>query len=255
MHQTLILPGRELAYVHHSGSTPGILFCGGFNSNMQGNKALHLERHCLERGWQFTRFDYQGHGLSSGEFAATNIDTWLQDTLDIIDRVCSGLQIIVGSSMGGWLATLATLARRERIGGLLGIAVAPDFTEELIWEAVSDDVRRLLSNGSQWSRPSTYDDGAPYPITMHLIESGRKHLLLADSLEKFEISCPIRLLHGNADQDVPYSLSKRLLEKVDCPDATLQLIKNGDHRLSSEGHLATIVKTLDELQSITTLDS
>lgn len=239
---------------------------------MQGTKACFLENWCVERGIEYTRFDYQGHGSSSGDFVECGITDWREDAIDILDRVCQGSQILVGSSMGLWIATLAALARPARVAALVGIAGAPDFTERLIWRQLDDTMKERLQNGHVWLRPSPYDDGSPYPISYSLVESGRDWLLMTDASAAIESSAsvessvseglpasdpsaapisldyPVRLLHGTADIDVPWQLSEALLQRIEAPDATLTLIKNADHRLSDESSLALLGLTIEKLQ-------
>lgn len=271
MSNSLILGSKTLSYVHTAarlarndracnGTAPGVLFCGGFRSDMRGTKAMYLQQLCEARGWQYTRFDYCGHGTSSGEFIDCGIHNWRDDTLAMLDRVCLGPHILVGSSMGLWMVVLATLARPERVAGIVGIAGAPDMTERLIWRAIGPDLQARLQAGEIWYRPSEYDDGSPYPISMQLVESGRPWLLLdtADDTGKedtgshtntdtVEINCPVRLLHGTRDNDVPWQLSQCLLQQLTSSDATLTLVKDADHRLSEPGHLALLENTVASL--------
>ncbi|MBX2884222.1 MAG: alpha/beta hydrolase [Granulosicoccus sp.] len=239
--------GGRLAFHHTEGAGPGVLFCSGFNSTMQGTKATFLESFCRQQGWQYTRFDYRGHGESSGEFSHCDISQWRDDALNILDNVCAGPQIVVGSSMGGWIATLLAQARTNRVAGLMTIAAAPDFTEELIWHALTPDEQQALSEGELWQMPNHYDDGEPYAVRMSLILSGRAHLLLDKSIG---IDCPVRLLHGTADVEVPWSLSSRLLDKLCSTDARLTLVKAADHRFSAPEQLTLITNTLSELHTL-----
>ena len=260
MSSSLVLDNKTLSYARIPAKTqadeqsqrPGILFCGGFRSDMQGTKAQYLQSLCKTRGWQFTRFDYSGHGTSSGEFIDCGIDDWREDTLAMLEQVCEGPQVLVGSSMGLWMVLLATVACPQRVAAIVGIAGAPDFTERLIWEVIDAEQQAQLQAGVIWNRPSEYDDGSPYPIGMNLVESGRQWLVLGnDSTELTNIRCPIRLLHGTQDLDVPWQLSEELLEKVGSDDATLMLVKDADHRLSSKQHLLllqnVLVTLMDEI--------
>jgi len=240
---------KTLAVQHLEGSTPGIVFCGGFRSSMQGNKARFLASLCESEGWACTLFDYQGHGASSGEFSQCGIGHWKHNTLDVIEQYTQGPQLLVGSSMGLWMALLAAIERPEKVAGILGIAGAPDFTEELIWKRLDKTLRQQLEDGMTWAMPTEYDDGEPYPITYQLINSGREHLLTHKTLP---VSCPIRLLHGTADVDVPWQLSQRVLEGVSGDNATLTLIRHGDHRLSEPVHLAEIENQLRQLRNAVT---
>jgi pimeloyl-ACP methyl ester carboxylesterase len=222
---------------------PEVLFLGGFKSDMSGTKATFLEDVCRKRNQTFTRFDYSGHGLSSGEFVQGTIGGWLSDTLAMIDEVTEGPLVLVGSSMGGWLMTLAALARPERIHSLIGIAAAPDFTEELIWAALTDSQRLSFLSQGIIQTPSHYEN-AGFPITLQLVEEGRQHLVLSKPLP---IQCPVHLIHGDADQDVPCSLSQRLCHKLDTSEVTLTLIKGGDHRLNTPFALGRLASILGEV--------
>lgn len=224
---------------------PGVVFCGGFRSDMTGGKAQHLERHCRGRGQGFLRFDYTGHGESSGRFEDGTIGRWLDDTLAVIDRLTEGRQILVGSSMGGWIAALAALARPNRVAGLLTIAAAPDFTQELIWDRLSEDQRMRLLEDGILLRQSDYDD-RPDPITLRLIEDGRDHLLLGAPVG---LAIPVRLVHGMADRDVPWQQSQRLAEQITGSNVQLTLVEDGEHRLSRPSDLALIATQLDVLTS------
>lgn len=223
-------------------STPGVLFCGGFNSTMEGSKALALERFCQQHGIAFTRFDYSGHGSSDGEFIEGNIDRWLSDTLCVFDQLDNAHKtVLVGSSMGAWIATLAALQRPAQTAGLITIAAAPDFTERLLQARLSDDQKTLLQRGQTLLMPSEYDDGSPYPISGQLIENSRAHCLLDGPVA---VEVPVRMLHGTADTDVPYDLSVALMSAITSSDVQLTLVKDGDHRLSSPQHLMLLENTL-----------
>lgn len=235
--------GARLAYHRTPGRAPGIVFLGGFASDMTGTKALALEAYAKRRGQAFLRLDYQGHGQSSGIFADGTIGLWHSDALAVIDAVTEGPQIFVGSSMGGWMMMLTAAHRPERVAGLVGIAPAPDFTEDLMWPSFSDEIRATLERDGIYQRPSEYSD-EPYTITMKLIEEGRNHLLLSRPLV---VDAPIRLLHGMADPDVPYQVSLRIAEHVTCSDIQVRLIKDGDHRLSTERDLSILTATIDEM--------
>ncbi|HKY95063.1 MAG TPA: alpha/beta hydrolase [Kiloniellales bacterium] len=241
--QRLSLPGgAHLAYCRTAGRSPGIVFLGGFNSDMTGTKALRLEAFAKARGQAFLRFDYQGHGQSSGRFEDGTIGTWLLDAITVLDVLTTGPQVLVGSSMGGWIMLLVARERPERIAGLLGIASAPDFTQDLIWDELSPVDRQKLSEEGRLEMPSDYGD--PYIITRDLIAEGQRHLLLRSPLQ---LTCPVRLVHGTADNDVPFDRSLMLLDAVDHDDVELTLVKNGDHRLSDERGLSIIEATLARL--------
>ena len=235
--------GATIAYHTHSGKSPGVVFCGGFNLDMTGTKAVALEAHCLETGRAFVRFDYFGHGKSSGKFADGTIGRWKEDAIAILDQVTTGLQIVVGSSMGGWIMLLAALERPTRICGLLGIAPAPDFTEDLMWAEFDKPVRDVLRHEGVYIRPSDYDE-EPYAITMKLIEDGRQHLLLRKPLR---VACPLRILQGMNDSDVPWKHALKLVKAYQGEDVQLTFIKNGDHRLSEPADIELLLQTVDML--------
>jgi pimeloyl-ACP methyl ester carboxylesterase len=238
--------GRRLAYRHQPGARPGVLFCGGFTSDMSGTKASALAEYCRARGQAYTRFDYTGHGASSGRFEDGTIGAWVADARAIFDQVTTGPQIVVGSSMGGWVMLLLALARPERIAGLIGIAAAPDFTEERIWQRADPDQRAALAADGCWRQPAAYGQG-DYPITRALLEDGRRHLLLGRPIP---ITCPVHLLHGQRDPDVPWQTALRLAERLASADVTVELIKAGDHRLSGPADLARIEAALMRLSSV-----
>ncbi len=231
---------RRLSYVHGTGTQPGTLFCGGFKSDMTGSKALALERFCNDGGHGFTRFDYTGHGTSSGLFETGTIGTWLDDTLAIIDQITEGPLVLVGSSMGGWIMLLAALARPDRVKGLVGIAAAPDFTEGLMWNKATAKDKSLLLETGRWIRTSAYSD-EPTIITRALIEEGRGHLLLEAPID---FTGPVHLLHGQRDPDVPWQTSLRLAAQLRSDDVTVELIKAGDHRLSTPADIGRITAAL-----------
>jgi pimeloyl-ACP methyl ester carboxylesterase len=237
-----IAPDRRLAYHRVEGREPTVLFCGGFTSDMTGTKALALERWCRAQGRAFVRFDYGGHGRSDGRFEDGTIGAWAEDALAIVDRVTAGPLIVVGSSMGGWIMLLVALTRPERVRALLGIAAAPDFTEDLLLPEASEAELRDLERQGFWLQASAY--GEPYPVTAKLIEDGRKRLLLRAPIA---IRCPVHLLHGQRDPDVPWQTALRLAEQLQSEDVTVELIKAGDHRLSTEADLARIAAALARL--------
>lgn len=240
----LTLPdGSYIAYECLPGKVPGVVFLGGFHSDMNGTKATALASKCHSAGRAFVRFDYTGHGISSGKFEEGTIGRWAADAIAILDNVSEGPQVLVGSSMGGWLMLLVALARPDRVVGLVGVASAPDFTEDLIWNKLSNEARATMTREGLWRRPSEYEE-ADYPITMRLIEEGRNHLLLDGSID---IRCPVRLIHGEADNDVPWQVSHRLSQALRSDDVTLTLVKGGDHRLSGFVHLERIWMEIEEL--------
>lgn len=232
-----------LAYHKTPGKSPGVVFCGGFMSDMSGTKALAVEAFCQQHGHSFVRFDYRGHGESQGNFADGTIGAWRDDALAILDNLTTGPQILVGSSMGGWIATLAALARPDRVKGLVGIAVAPDFTEELLWQKSPQEQKDLLLREKKVQAPCSYKE-SPYVFTLQLIEEGRQHLLLGSEIP---LQIPVRLLHGLSDPDVPWQYSLRFTEKLQTPDVQLHLIKDGDHRLMREQDLQMLTNNLHDL--------
>ena len=235
--------GERLAYRRLDGKAPGVVFCPGFKSDMTGSKATALETLARGIGRAYVRFDYRGHGRSTGNFRDGTIGVWLTDLLAILDALSQGPQVLVGSSMGGWLALLAARARPDRVGGLVLVAPAPDFTEDLIWDRLSAEDRETLMRERLLTQPSDYDDG-PYEITAVLIEEGRDHLLLRDTIA---VTCPVRILHGMRDPDVPWRQSIALCEKLASDDVTLTLIKSGDHRLSERADLQRLMTTVESL--------
>jgi len=235
--------GVKLAYHRLDGGAPGIVFLGGFMSDMTGGKALALEAFARARGQAFLRFDYQGHGQSSGAFTEGSIGLWAGDALAVLDAATEGPQILVGSSMGGWIMLLTALARPERVAALVGIAAAPDFTEDLVWQAFDENVRETLRRDGVYHQPSDYGE-APYPITRQLIEDGRRHLLLRAPIA---IGCPIRLIQGLADPDVPWQTALRIAERVESDDVEVILVKGGGHRLSEPADLARLGRTVEAL--------
>jgi pimeloyl-ACP methyl ester carboxylesterase len=237
--------GATIAYRRLPGTAPGIVFLGGFRSDMTGTKALFLEEYCRRRGQAYVRFDYLGHGTSSGDVAEGAVSRWRDDAVAVIDSLTEGPQILVGSSMGGWIMLLAALARPERVAALVGIAAAPDFTEELLWPRLNPEQRRAIEEQGALTLPSGYDP-AGYLYTRALIEDGRRHLLLGGPIP---LDLPVRLLHGLADASVPWQLSLRLAERLTSRDAAVTLVKGGDHRLSSEPDLARLAQTLDGLSN------
>jgi pimeloyl-ACP methyl ester carboxylesterase len=235
--------GRKLAHLHVPGTRPGVLFCGGYISDMTGTKALALEAFCRQQGRAFTRFDYSGHGASSGDFADGTIGGWADDALAIVDRVTAGRLLVVGSSMGGWIMLLVALARPERVARLIGIAAAPDFTEDLLLAQATPERRRALAEQGYWMQPSAYG-GEPYPVTARFIEEAGAHLLLRGPIP---IRCPVHLLHGQRDADVPWQTALRLAERLETDEVTVDLIKAGDHRLSTQRDLARIAAAIERL--------
>jgi pimeloyl-ACP methyl ester carboxylesterase len=226
-----------------AGSAPGLIFLGGFRSDMTGSKANFLEAWAQARGQAYLRFDYTGHGASSGDFALGTVGRWRDDAIAVIDSLTDGPQILVGSSMSGWIMLLAALARPERVAALVGIAGAPDFTEELLWPRLTPAERDEIMERGRVVLPSDYDP-AGYVYTRALIEDGKRHLLLGAAIA---LDMPVRLLHGLRDESVPWRLSLRLAERLRSRDVVLSLVKDGDHRLSTLPDLERLAETIDAL--------
>lgn len=235
--------GGTIAYRATDGKSPGVVFLGGFMSDMTGTKASALEAHCRRVGRGFVRFDYSGHGASDGAFRDGTIGGWRDDALAVIDAARAGSLILVGSSMGGWLMLLAARARPERVVGLVGIAAAPDFTEALMWDEFDGETRAALARDGVVARPSGHGE-PPGPITVRLIEEARRHLLLRGPVP---VACPVHLLHGMADEEVPWRTAPRIAEAVASADVTIELIKDGDHRLSRTRDIARLCAVVEAM--------
>jgi len=233
----------RLAYRHTSGRAPGVLFCPGFKSDMEGGKATAVEAHCIARGLAATRFDYSGHGLSGGDFLDGTISAWRDDALAIIDAVATGPLILVGSSMGGWIALLAALARPDRVASLIGIAPAPDFTQWGIMAGLTDAQKAEMAASGHVAVPSDYSD-EPYIYTRRLVDDGRDNLLLDGPIA---IDAPVRILQGQRDDAVPWRTALNLAERLTSGDVEVTLVKSGDHRLSGEADIARLLGALDSL--------
>ncbi|MEK9673705.1 MAG: alpha/beta hydrolase [Rhodospirillaceae bacterium] len=216
----------------------------GFKSDMTGGKALALEAFCRARGRAFLRFDYTGHGQSSGMFEEGSIGQWTDDAVTALDRLTQGPQVVVGSSMGGWIMLLAALARKDRVAALLGIAAAPDFTRDLLWNEFTDAQKAELDVKGYVELPNCYDDQAPYRIAKPLIDDGWDRLLLDNPIE---LDIPVRLIHGLKDADVPWRTSLRIQEQLKSEDVEVQLVKDGGHRLSEDHDLDRLCRTLEAL--------
>jgi pimeloyl-ACP methyl ester carboxylesterase len=212
---------------------------------MTGTKASFLEEYCDRRGHSYVRFDYFGHGASSGDSSLGTIGRWAEDAVAVLDALTEGRQILIGSSMGGWIMLLAALARVERIHGLIGIAAAPDFTENLVWSGLDAAQRRELSETGAVTLPSRYR-AAGYMFPLRLFQDGRRHLVIPAEIP---LACPVRLLHGMLDDAVPWQTSLHLADRLKSRDVMVTLVKDGDHRLSSGPDLARLGSTLDELLS------
>lgn len=241
-------PGVSIAYHKTPGTAaalPGAIFMGGFRSDMTGTKATYLEEHCRLRGQGFVRFDYTGHGASSGRFENACISQWLQDSLDVFDNLTPGPQIVVGSSLGGWLALLLAIRRPARTAGLVLLAPAPDFTED-IFSGFGDKERTTLAQNGVVYLPSAYGD--PYPLTQKLFDDARQYLLLQ---KEIPVNCPVRIIHGRQDADVPWRKSERIKEKLAAGDVKITWVQDGDHRLSRDQDLKLMDETVQELASMT----
>jgi len=235
--------GGTIAYHQITGKSPGVMFLTGFKSDMAGSKALALEDACRHRGQGFIRFDYFGHGQSSGAFEDGTIGRWKDDAVCVLDQLTDHPQVLVGSSMGGWIMLLTALARPKRIAGLVGTAAAPDFTEDLIPDAFSVQQKQQLESQGFTEVPNCYDD-EPYKITKALLDEGRGHLVLRDEIP---LDCPVRLIHGTDDEDVPWRTSQAIAEKIRSQDVETLFVKNGDHRLSEPHDLDRLCRTLGRL--------
>lgn len=242
---------RDIAVRHNEGATPGVFWMGGFKSDMKGTKAEVLAQWARENGRSCVRFDYSGHGESSGDFTSGTIGSWLEDSLAVFDAHASGPQVVVGSSMGGWLALLLVRELRRRkaegramagtVAGLVLIAPAVDFTEVLMWQRFPVQIKKEIEATGVWHRPS--DHGEPYPITRGLLEDGRRHLLLGGMIET---GCPVRILQGVEDPDVPWNHAVELTSRLAQDDVVLTLVKDGDHRLSRPEDLERLTRAVAE---------
>jgi pimeloyl-ACP methyl ester carboxylesterase len=235
--------GATIAYRGCGGISPTVVFLGGFMSDMTGTKARTVHEFCAARGHAFLRFDYFGHGESSGDFAEATVGRWKEDTLAALDQLTEGPLVLVGSSLGGWLMLLAALARPDRIAALVGIAAAPDATEALMWPRFPQWARDVILSEGLLRVPSEYSPEG-YVITRVLIEDGRRHLLPERDIP---VTCPVRLLHGMVDPDVPWQTSLDLAGRLRSSDVQTTLIKDGDHRLSRDSDLGLLLRTLEPL--------
>ena len=234
--------GRQLGWAKTHGQGPGVVFLGGFKSDMEGTKAVHLQDWAERTGRAFLRFDYSGHGISSEDFVDGCIGDWAEDAAEVISALTDGPQILVGSSMGGWISLLMARRMPERIAGMVTIAAAPDFTEDSMWAGFDALQRTALIEEGQVSLPSDYDE--PYVITRHLIEEGRGQLVLRTPLR---LPFPVRFLQGTADTDVDMSVALRLLDHAEGPDMRLTLVDGADHRFSDDTCLELITQSVAEV--------
>ena len=238
---------RRIAVRHDEGAGPGLFWLGGFKSDMKGTKAEALSEWARQNGRACTRFDYSGHGESGGDFRAGTIGRWLEESLAVFEAHARGPQVVIGSSMGGWISLLLLRQLRRRgttnasVAGLVLIAPAVDFTEALMWQRFPAKVKKEIEETGVWLRPSEY--GEPYPITRALIEDGRNHLLLGSMIET---GCPVRILQGVQDADVPWNHAVELTSRLAQDDVVLTLVKDGDHRLSRPEDLERLIKAVNE---------
>jgi pimeloyl-ACP methyl ester carboxylesterase len=240
---------RAIAVRAQAGAAPGLFWLGGYKSDMKGAKAQALADWAARRQRACVRFDYSGHGESEGSFTDGTIGRWLAESLGVFDAFSHGPQILVGSSMGGWIALLLVRALQQRrqagaasVAGLVLIAPAVDFTEELMWKRFTPQIKRELAETGVWARPSQYSP-EPYLVTRQLIEEGRSHLMLGGMIE---CGCPVRILQGVADPDVPWQHAKALVARLACDDVVLTLVKDGDHRLSRPEDIERLIGAVAE---------
>ena len=239
--------GLDLAYRYKQGKDLTIVYLGGFHSNMNGEKANQVFKHAINKyGFSALCLDYSGHGSSEGIFHEGNISAWLADALHIIEKVTNGPLIICGSSMGAWISTLVSLKIKQKVKGLLTIAAATDMTQKFIWDKCDEAHKNKLLKDGFFDHNSQYDE-EPYRITMHLIEDGKKHLILEKPIE---LNCPVRMLHGTADLDIDWQNSLNTMNQLTSKDVQLNLIKDAGHRLSEPEHIEQIIQSLDELVSL-----
>jgi pimeloyl-ACP methyl ester carboxylesterase len=240
---------RRIAVRQNAGAAPGLFWLSGYKSDMKGTKAAALAQWAMQCGRTCTLFDYSGHGESSGAFTDGTIGRWLEDALAVFEACCRGPQILVGSSMGGWIALLLVRALRRRsapppasVAGLVLIAPAVDFTEELMWRRFTPAIKQELEDKGVWARPSEYS-AEPYLVTRRLIEEGRSHLLLGGMIET---GCPVRILQGVEDPDVPWQHAVELVSRLASDDVVLTLVKDGDHRLSRPEDIERLIGAVAE---------
>lgn len=236
----------RLAYRIVHGTQPTVVWLGGFHSDMTGTKAQVLAEQAQVAGGGYLRFDYFGHGESDGDFADGTISRWREDALAVIDELTEGPLVLVGSSMGGWLACLAAIARPDRVKALVLIAPAPDFTEKLMEPELSVEAKAAIARDGRWIRPSEYDDGG-YPITRELLEDGARWSILPGPVP---IDMPVRVLQGGADPDVPWTHALELANGLTSDDVVFTLIKDGDHRLSRQQDLERLVAAVGEVRAL-----
>ncbi len=239
-HGHLERPCGRIAFRRIAGRGPGLVWFGGFRSDMTGTKARHLSGWAAATGRAFLRFDYSGHGASDGRFEEGTISVWLADALAAFDRLTEGPQILIGSSMGGWIAALLALRRKERVAGAVFVAPAPDFTEALLWDQLTGPERDQILTRGRLVEHSPYSP-EPSIITRALIEDGRRHLILGGPIA---IKAPVRIVQGMADPDVPWRHALSFAERLETEDLEVTFIKTGDHRLSKPHELAAIIDAI-----------
>ena len=232
--------GERLAWRRIEGGGPTVVWLGGYRSDMTGTKAQALADAAQARGWSFLRFDYSAHGASSGDWLDATIGRWKGDALAVIDALSDGPVVLVGSSMGGWMACLAAIARPERLNALVLIAPAPDFTELLMRPGLSPEARLALESDGVWMQPDDFD--GPYAITRRFLDEGRDHLILD---ARVSIACPVRILQGQRDESVPWAHALRLADALESEDVIFTLSKSGDHRLSTPADIERLISTVD----------
>ncbi len=230
----------NLAYIHtpptaEGAALPLVVFCGGYRSDMNGTKACYLEQQCIARGQGYLRFDYSGHGASEGKFEDGTIGSWVEDAIDVLDHVSRGPAIVVGSSMGGWIALLLARARAGVIQGVVGIAAAPDFSEDLFARLTPEQQEEMMSTGHV-AIPNDYSD-EPYHYSRHFYEEAKEHLLLS---QKQTIDFSMRLVQGMKDQDVPWETAVKIQKNYVGAEVDIVFVDDGDHRLSRPGDLELI---------------
>ncbi|NNC38480.1 MAG: alpha/beta hydrolase [Acidimicrobiales bacterium] len=237
---------NQIAYKTNTGrgekKSPGLIWCGGLKSDMEGSKATALHDWAADEGRAYVRFDYFGHGASTGRFRDGTVSRWAADTIQVIDELTEGPQILIGSSMGGWTSLLAALARPDRIRGLLLIAPAPDFSEKLMWAGFDETIRKTIMDEGIYYQPSDYDE--PYEISREMILDGRNNQIL-DAPIKFV--GPVRILQGMNDTSVPPAHAQKVFEMTTSDDIEMTLVKNGDHSLSEPYDLDRLIRTAKEL--------
>ena len=238
--------GREISYKHlKNKSKISVLFCPGFNSDMNGNKASHIFDWCKNNNIECALFDYSGHGNSSGDFKNLGIEEWIEDTNTILDIVLNNPAIIIGSSMGGWIAINIAILNPSKVSAIIGIASAPDFTEKL-WASILTKKQKLDIKKYGYTRVKSKYDSNGYIISKKLINSGKKYLITKN--KEINVSCPIRLIHGDSDEEVTLGNSLCIFKRIKSKNIELTIIKNGDHRLSKPENLKTILSTLQNLK-------